>query len=103
MGAVYLAHDSQLDRSVALKVPNFQSGQPTARLQRLDQEARSAATLVHPNICAIFDVGEIDGIHFLTMAFIEGRPLSDTAPTGLEQGEAAALVRRLALAHGGGP
>ena len=98
MGAVYLAHDTQLGRSVALKVPSFTAGQSSSLLQRFYQEARSAATLVHPNICAVYDVGEIDGTHFLTMAFIEGRPLSDTASTGMEPAEAAALVRRLALA-----
>src|SRR5262249_6931653 len=67
MGAVYLAHDEQLDRPVALKVPRLGGGsESVARFQR---EARSAATLTHPNLCPIYDVGEIDGRPYLTMAY----------------------------------
>ena len=58
MGAVYKAHDSQLDRLIAIKIPKFDAAD-TALLERFYREARAAATLSHPNICPVFDVGEI--------------------------------------------
>ncbi len=60
MGAVYLAHDTALERPVALKVPKFDSGDVDGRTRFL-REARSAALLRHAHICPIHDVGEIDG------------------------------------------
>ena len=101
MGAVYLARDTQLDRLVALKVPFFTATDDPHVLQRFLREARAAATLHHANVCPVFDVGQIDGIHYLTMAYIEGRTLaevlrSDRKPATPQQ--AAALVRKLALA-----
>lgn len=78
MGAVYLAHDSQLQRKVAIKTPKFTEKSSPVLIQRFYREARSAATLQHPNICPVYDVGEIDGIHYISMAYIEGRPLSDS-------------------------
>src|SRR5262249_3033577 len=74
MGAVYLAHDTQLDRPVALKIPNFSAAQDSQVQERFFQEARTAATLQHANICPVHDVGVIDGVHYLTMAYIEGKP-----------------------------
>ena len=78
MGAVYLAHDAQLNRKVAIKTPKFTEKSSLVMIQRFYREARSAATLQHPNICPVYDVGEIDGIHYISMAYIEGRPLSDS-------------------------
>jgi predicted Ser/Thr protein kinase len=100
MGSVYLAHDGQLDRSVALKVPHFTPEDGPEILDRFYREARSAATLEHPNVCPIFDVGQIDGHHYVSMAFIEGRPLADLveADKRLSQRQAAILVRQLAMA-----
>src|SRR5436309_1294072 len=72
MGSVYLARDSQLDREVALKVPHFDPERGPRLLDRFEQEARAAARVHHPNICPIYDVGEIDGKRYLTMAFIDG-------------------------------
>jgi hypothetical protein len=100
MGAVYLAHDTQLDRPVALKVPHFGPDAGPQVLERFYREARAAATIHHPNLCAVYDVGESQGIHYLTMAYIEGKPLSDYIQTGrmLPQRQVAAVVRKLALA-----
>src|SRR5262245_51990435 len=56
MGRVYLARDSQLDRLVALKVPQLESGDRANLCERFHREARAAATLHHPNICPIYDV-----------------------------------------------
>jgi serine/threonine protein kinase len=100
MGAVYLAHDTQLDRAVALKVPHFGPDAGPQMLERFYREARAAATIHHPNLCPVYDVGESQGIHYLTMAYIEGKPLSDYIQTGrmLPQRQVAAVVRRVALA-----
>jgi hypothetical protein len=97
MATVYLAHDDPLDRQVALKVPHFGPEDDTA-LRRFQREAKAAATLTHPNLCNVYDVGTIDGIHYLTMPYIEGRPLSAIVRTDMPEVEAVDLVRRLALA-----
>jgi tRNA A-37 threonylcarbamoyl transferase component Bud32 len=76
MGAVFLAHDSVLGRNIALKVPYFSTTDDRLARDRFQREARAAATLRHPNICPVYDIGEIDEIPFLTMAFIDGRPLA---------------------------
>ena len=54
MGTVYKAHDSQLDRLIAIKIPKFDAAD-TALLERFYREARAAATLSHPNICPVFE------------------------------------------------
>jgi hypothetical protein len=99
MGTVYLAHDAQLDRLVALKVPHFIEDDPII-LERFYREARVAATLDHPNLCPIYDVGQHEGVHYLTMPYIEGKPLSESITTGppAPQRQIAALIRQLALA-----
>ena len=101
MGAVYLAHDTELDRPVALKVPHILPEDGPEFLQRFRREARAAAQLTHPHIGRIYDVGQVGGIPYLTMDFIEGRPLSDLIAehNGLmSERDAARLVRTLALA-----
>jgi len=105
MGTVYLARDTQLDRRVALKVPHFRSEDDTQTpnrgdLERFTREARVAATLDHPNLCPVYDVGQIDGIHYLTMAFVRGRPLSDYIDPErlMPPRRVATAVRKLALA-----
>lgn len=77
MGSVHLAYDSVLDRKVALKTPSFNGNDDETAIARFYQEAKSAAKLQHRNLCPIFDVGEIEGTHFIAMAFIEGQPLSN--------------------------
>jgi WD40 repeat protein/predicted Ser/Thr protein kinase len=77
MGAVYLAYDEQLHRQVALKTPRFLDGQSSELIQRFYREARAAATLRSPNICPVYDVGQIEGVHYISMAYIEGRTLAD--------------------------
>lgn len=100
MGDVYLAHDTQLDRQVALKVPIISDADPAEFVARFYREAKAAAKLRHPNICPVFDVGEIDGIHFSTMAYIPGRPLADYLAAGkpLPIRRAVEIVLRLACA-----
>jgi len=99
MGDIYLAEDTQLERQVALKVPKLELENKNL-LSRFYREARAAAGLHHRNICPVFDVGEIDGVHYLTMAFVEGKPLSAYVRPGkpLPVRSAVAIVRKLALA-----
>jgi serine/threonine protein kinase/Leucine-rich repeat (LRR) protein len=107
MGAVYKAHDSQLDRLIAIKIPKFDAAD-TALLERFYREARAAATLSHPNICPVFDVGEIGGTHYISMGYIEGKPLSAfiRPDKPLSEKQAVMIIRKLAVAlyeaHGKG-
>ncbi len=100
MGKVYLAHDEQLDRQVALKTPFFSGSDGENTVTRFYREARAAAKLQHRNICPIFDVGEIEGRHFISMAFVKGRCMSefirlDRLPPARTS---ALLIQRLAMA-----
>ena len=76
MGEVYLAEDSRLHRRVALKVipPDLASDEAAAR--QLLREARAAATLDHPNICTVYEVGEADGRGFIAMQYVDGDTLA---------------------------
>ena len=110
MGTVFLALDTQLDRQVALKVPNFNEDSKGSAVipARFRQEARAAAGLSHPGICAVYDVGSVEGVHYITMAYVEGSALSSRLKgyKPLPVAEAIDLVRRiaaaLAYAHGTG-
>jgi WD40 repeat protein len=77
MGTVYRAHDTVLDRPVALKTvaPALLTGQEA--LARFRREARNAARLQHPNIVTIFEVGEVEGTHFIAMELVEGLELGE--------------------------
>jgi formylglycine-generating enzyme required for sulfatase activity/serine/threonine protein kinase len=99
MGTVYLAHDSQLDREIALKVPHFSANDGPQIIERFYREARLAATLRHPNICPVYDVGEIHGVHYLSMAYIDGRLLKEfiRPEKPLAEKQVVAVVRKLAL------
>jgi serine/threonine protein kinase/formylglycine-generating enzyme required for sulfatase activity len=105
MGTVYLAQDTQLKRYVAIKTPHFEDDPTGELLKRFYREAEAAATLRHANICPVHDVGEIDGKHFISMAYIDGRPLSDLIKSGKAQSErhiviaVHKLARALQQAH----
>jgi serine/threonine protein kinase/class 3 adenylate cyclase len=99
MGTVYLARDNVLGRQVALKVPHPEIVAAPAALDRFYREARAIAQLDHPNICRVYDVGCQDGLHYLTLAFVEGEPLGSAMPTLASQPRRSAeLVRQVALA-----
>jgi len=100
MGSVYLAFDTQLERPVALKVPKFAAQESPDLIERFLREARSAAVLQHANICQVYDVGQIDGTYFITMAFIEGRPLTDFVDPQkpVSERQACLLIRKVASA-----
>ncbi|MEW6210219.1 MAG: protein kinase [Acidobacteriota bacterium] len=76
MGAVYLAHDSSLDRQVAIKFLSDLTADELAR-KRLVREARAAARLDHPNICSVYEVAEREGLTFIVMQHVEGETLSE--------------------------
>src|SRR5262245_3880115 len=82
MGEVYLARDIRLGRKVAVKVlPEAVSGDRESR-DRFDREARAIAALSHPNICALFDVGNEGGVHYLVMEHVEGPTLAERLSAG---------------------
>jgi non-specific serine/threonine protein kinase len=75
MGEVHRARDTRLDRDVAIKVLPPTVARDPQVLERFNREARTIASVSHPRICAIFDVGEYDGSPFLVMELLEGKPL----------------------------
>jgi len=77
MGEVFLAHDSRLDRNVALKFLRSQPGTDAAARARFEQEIRAIARLDHPNVVTLYEVGEHRGRPYLVMQFVEGHSLSE--------------------------
>jgi Tol biopolymer transport system component len=88
MGEVYKARDTRLERTVAIKVlPQHLSASSEVR-QRFEREAKTISQLSHPHICALYDVGNQDGVEYLVMEFLEGETLADRlarGPLPLEQ------------------
>jgi hypothetical protein len=99
MGAVYRAHDPQLDRVVAIKVPLFDvpRSQLAQRIQRFQREARAAAQVWHPHVCPIYDVGEHEGQPYVVMAYVEGRSLAARLAGGHFKDAAEAVTLTLQL------
>ena len=107
MGVVYRAEDSRLGRTVALKFLSEELSKDPRAVERFHREARAASALNHPHICAIYDVGEHAGRHFMAMELLEGTPLHQLIAGGalphdrvLELG--AELADALEAAHGKG-
>ena len=114
MGQVYRAADTRLDRAVAIKVmPAALAGEPMRR-ERFEREARSISRLEHPNICPLYDVGELPpdagGGLFLVMQFLEGETLAqrlsrgalsikETLDLGIQIAEALAAAHRAGIVH----
>jgi len=107
MGVVYLAEDSRLGRTIALKFLSDELSRDPRAVERFQREARAASALNHPHICAIYDVGAHDGRHFMAMERLEGTPLHQLIAGGplppdrvLELG--AELADALEAAHAKG-
>ncbi len=78
MGTVFLAEHMTLGRRTAVKVLNPSMARDPDAIARFHREARNASTIEHPNVCAVYDFGDTpEGLTFLAMEFIEGKPLSD--------------------------
>src|SRR5262245_52628560 len=107
MGEVDRARDTRLDRVVAIKVlPPDLAGDPQFQ-ERFDREARTISQLDHPHICAIYDVGQQDGISYLVMQYLEGETLADRlakGPLPIDEALKTAIEIAAALdtAHSGG-
>jgi serine/threonine-protein kinase len=106
-GTVYKAVDSKLGRTLVIKVLPAELTAKEANLKRFEREARLASALDHPNICTIFDLNEIDGIHFIAMQYIEGRNVRQLVhgrPLSLESALSIALqtAEALSAAHARG-
>ena len=107
MGEVYLAQDTQLERSVALKILPAEVAADQQRMRRFIQEAKAASALNHPNILTIHEVGAEDGMHFITTEFIDGETLRQhIARVPMRLGEvldiAAQVASALSAAHQAG-
>jgi Tol biopolymer transport system component/predicted Ser/Thr protein kinase len=81
MGEVYRATDTRLERTVAVKVLPEHLSSPEGR-QRFEREARTISQLSHPHICALYDVGNQDGVEYLVMEYLEGETLSERLAKG---------------------
>lgn len=107
MGEVYRAYDAQLQREVALKIPRVVPGAKPEVLGRFVQEALAAASLRHPNICPVYDAGQIEDRYYIVMALIEGNNLADELKEGRIGTDRAVritaqLARALETAHEAG-
>ena len=92
MGVVYAAQDERLGRAVAIKMMREAFADPRAR-ERFWREARTAASVNHPNVCQLYEIGEADGELFIAMELLEGEPLTARMARGpLPMAEAAQLA-----------
>src|SRR6185369_10362103 len=109
MGVVYEARDERLERTVAVKTMSSVAHDETAR-KRFWREARAAASVNHPNVCHIYEVGEDDGELFIAMELLDGEPLerrlqrgplsvADTVPIGLEMLDALHALHARGVVH----
>ncbi len=96
MGVVFRAQQKSLDRFVALKMILEGSLASQVEIDRFKIEAQAAANLEHPGIVQVFEIGEIDGRHFFSMALVEGQSLADQISRGpIESIEAAELLLKV--------
>jgi serine/threonine protein kinase len=107
MGEVYLAEDQTLGRQVALKILPSHFTEDPDRRRRFQREAQAVAALSHPNIVTLHSLEEADGVHFLTMEYVDGSTLSQLIPPdGIPAQRfidlAFQLVDALAFAHARG-
>jgi serine/threonine protein kinase len=100
-GTVYRARDVDLDRLVALKVLHPELLRDSVFLQRFRREAKTAANLDHPGIVTIYEIGEVEGRHYIAMRLLEGQSLSqviDERAGSLTQQEILAILDDVAAA-----
>ncbi|HKW10034.1 MAG TPA: serine/threonine-protein kinase, partial [Gemmatimonadaceae bacterium] len=95
MGKVYLAEHVKMNRQCAVKVMNSALLNDSESAQRFAREASNAARIIHPNVAAVFDYGETDGVVYLVMEYVEGEPLTRL----LEREKSLAPARAVDIAH----
>src|SRR5256712_7435164 len=106
-GTVYKATDTRLGRTVVVKVLPPELTAKETNLKRFEREARLASSLDHPNICTIFDMDQVEGVHFIAMQYVEGknvRQLVGGRPLELKSALLIAIqvADALAVAHARG-
>ena len=99
MGRVFLAEHVRMQRVVAVKMLPAKRMADAVAVERFYGEVRTASRLLHPNIVTAFDAGEVDGLHFLAMEYVDGKTLTEiVAQEGpLPLGEAASVIRQASL------
>jgi serine/threonine-protein kinase len=108
MGEVYRAHDNKLDQQVALKFLPEALGRDGAAVARFHNEVRTARQVTHPNVCRVHDIGEANGVPFISMEFVDGEDLASLLqrigrlPQDKGVEVAHALCAGLAAAHARG-
>jgi eukaryotic-like serine/threonine-protein kinase len=107
MGEVYLAHDTRLDRKVALKILPDEIAADPDRMKRFEQEARAASGLNHPNIITIYEIDQSAATHFIAAEFIDGATLRERmrtrpVPLGEVLDVAVQIASGLSAAHANG-
>jgi predicted Ser/Thr protein kinase len=96
MGAVYKARQPGLDRLVALKILPPQAGTDTGFAERFNREARALAKLSHPNIVAVYDFGQTQGLHYFIMEYVDGPNLRQIERAGkLSTREALQIIPQI--------
>jgi serine/threonine protein kinase len=97
MGEVYLAQDSKLRRKVALKLLSVSFTKDDERVRRFEQEAHAASALNHPNILTVYDVDQVEGLHFIASEYIAGKTLRQhITEANLSLGEALDVAIQVA-------
>ncbi len=110
MGEVYRARDARLDRTVAIKVLRSPLSDSPELRQRFEREARAVSSLSHPHICALYDVGNHEGLDYLVMEYLEGETLAarirkgplgidDLLRYAMEIADALDMAHRQGLVH----
>jgi serine/threonine protein kinase len=107
MGDVYLAHDPTLNRKVALKLLPATITDNRLRVLRFQQEARAASAISHPNVAHIYEIGEANGRHYITMEYVKGVTLRELLNTAaLDEAKTLEIAKQvcyaLAAAHKAG-
>src|SRR5258705_13772266 len=106
MGEVYLAFDTELDRTVAIKILPANVASDQKRLQRFIQEAKSASALNHPHIITVYEIGNAETMRFIATEFIDGDTLRHKIDSGMSLLEvfeiAIQIASALAAAHAAG-
>src|SRR5262245_22866075 len=110
MGAVYRARDRRLDREVAIKVVPPEVAHDPVRRQRFEREARVVASLNHPHICTLYDIGSQNDLDYLVLEYLDGEtleqclrrgplPLEPVVRFGIEIADALAQAHRKGVVH----